>query len=138
MTWQTPRFSSELPPLLDMQWLSAEETGLDDRELAAEEEHHDTFLDKIVHANQEFVPIGKTCQEVEFEDDEGDEEDEEDEEGEEDESNEEEEEVEGEGEIEMIEGDAEAEGDPEAEGEPDGPRETAGGPGVEYSLANFP
>ncbi|XP_022648133.1 histone H3.v1-like isoform X4 [Varroa jacobsoni] len=108
MTWQKPRFSSELPPLVDMQWLSAEEAGLDD---------------------------GKTCQEVEFEDEEEEEDDEEDEEGEEDDSNEEEEEVEGEGEVEMVEGDAEVEGEPEADGEPDGRPAT---PGVDYNLTNFP
>ncbi|XP_022648131.1 anaphase-promoting complex subunit 15B-like isoform X2 [Varroa jacobsoni] len=135
MTWQKPRFSSELPPLVDMQWLSAEEAGLDDGELAAEERRHVAFLDKIVHANQEFIPIGKTCQEVEFEDEEEEEDDEEDEEGEEDDSNEEEEEVEGEGEVEMVEGDAEVEGEPEADGEPDGRPAT---PGVDYNLTNFP
>ena len=77
-----------------MQWLAPEETTLDEAELTNEERRYQEFLDKIVHSNQGFIPIGKHCQEGgEYEDDEDDEEDEEGEE-EEDDSNEEEDEVE--------------------------------------------
>lgn len=73
-----------------MQWLAPDETTLDETELTSEERRYQTFLEKIMHSNQEFIPVGKSC-ETDYEDEDDEEEDEEGEE-EEDESNEEEDE----------------------------------------------